>query len=140
MKPYRVETHIKAPRDRVWAVLTQEMPRDPTPFGILKIDGHIAPGSRLKLWSEVAPNRAFTLKIIAFDTPARMVWQGGMPLGLFTGTRRFTLTSTANGTQFAMDEAFRGALSSMIVKSMPDLTPSFEKFAQALKERAETHV
>jgi hypothetical protein len=38
-----------------------------------------------------------------------------------------------------MQEVFSGALSGLIVKSIPDLTQSFEKFARALKEKAENH-
>jgi len=139
MKTYATRIEIKAPPERVWYVLTQDLPRDPEPFGILRLDGAIAPGGRIKLWSEVAPKRAFTLTVIALDPPKQMVWRGGMPLGLFTGTRTFDVTSQGNTTVFAMREVFAGPLSTMIVRSMPDLTPSFETFANTLKEKAETH-
>ena len=94
---------------------------------------------RIKLWSEVDPKRAFALKVRTFDAPKKMVWQGGMPFGLFTGTRTFELLDNGGSTTFEMQEVFSGALSGLIVKSIPDLAPSFEKFAQALKEKAENH-
>lgn len=137
MKTYRISTNISASPERTWHVLTRILPQDPTPFGILRLEGAIAANSRLKLWSEVDPKRAFALQVIQLQAPRQMVWQGGMPLGLFTGTRSFTLNHDQDGTRFEMKEVFSGLLSSMIVKSMPDLNPSFEKFARALKERAE---
>lgn len=140
MKTYRVTTQISASIQNVWSVLVDELPKDPTSFGILKLEGSIAQGSRIKLWSEVDPKRAFALKVRTFDAPNRMVWQGGMPLGLFTGTRTFKLTQANDGsTTFDMQEVFSGALSGLIVKTIPDLTPSFTKFAQALKEKAENY-
>lgn len=92
----------------------------------------------MKLWSEVAPGRAFALTVTEFDAPGRMVWCSGMPLGLFTGTRSFDLSPMTGGTQFAMREVFSGPLSPLIAKSIPDLTPSFENFSQTLKEKVES--
>lgn len=66
-----------------------------------------------------------------------MVWEGGMPLGLFRGVRRFTLTPSGRGTDFHMSEEFSGLLAPLITRSIPDLTPSFEKFANGLKALAE---
>jgi hypothetical protein len=139
MKHYEVSVDIAAPIEAVWHVLTQEVPKNPTPFGILRLEGALAQGSRIKLWSEVDPKRAFTLTVATFEPLRQMVWRGGMPLGLFTGTRTFALTQAGGQTHFSMKEVFGGALSGLIVKSIPDLTPSFRTFAQALKERAESH-
>jgi hypothetical protein len=67
-----------------------------------------------------------------------MVWTGGMPFGLFTGTRSFTLTPGSNGeVAFAMREAFSGLLAPLITRSIPDLQPSFDTFAADLRRRAE---
>ena len=68
----------------------------------------------------------------------RMTWAGGMPLGLFTGTRNFVLTSTTSGdVTFAMDETYRGPLAPLITRSIPNLQPAFDTFAADLKRRAE---
>jgi len=138
VKTYETRIEISAPPALVWQVLTQDMPKDPQTFGILRLDGEIAIGSRIKLCSEVAPKRAFSLSVEALDVPKRMVWKGGMPFGLFTGTRTFELEQTDTGTCFNMHEVFTGLFAGMITRSMPDLTPSFMKFAQALKTKAET--
>lgn len=136
-----IETHIEiaAPIETVWRDLTETMPADPAVFGILRLDGQVAAGGKIKLWSEVTPKRAFGLTVIVFEAPGKMIWQGGMPFGLFTGTRTFTLTPNGNGTKFHMSEVFTGLMSGMITKSMPDLAPSFAKFAEALKSKAEDH-
>ena len=138
MKTYQTTIDIAASPAAVWQVLTQKLPDDPTAFGILRLDGNVAKGAKIKLWSEVAPDRAFALTVVTFDAPQKMVWRGGMPLGLFTGTRTFTLTPNGAGTTFHMQEVFTGLMSGMITKNMPDLTPSFTKFATTLKMKAET--
>jgi hypothetical protein len=51
--------------------------------------------------------------------------------------RTFTLSPQGNGTRFSVREEYTGALLPMIWRSMPDLGPSFQKFATGLKQRAE---
>ena len=63
-----------------------------------------------------------------------------MPLGLFKGVRTFTLTPRGDdGTDFKLREEYSGPMLGLIWKSMPDLGPSFDKFARGLKQRAEQH-
>ncbi|WP_298982687.1 SRPBCC domain-containing protein [uncultured Roseibium sp.] len=137
MKTYETQIEISASPDAVWHILTKELPRAPETFGLLHFEGDIAPGAKINIRSEVAPERTFAPRVQAFEPPGRMVWTGGMPFGLFTGTRSFSLTPTTSGCTFSMKEVFTGPMSGMITKSMPDLTPSFIKFAEALKTRAE---
>ena len=67
-----------------------------------------------------------------------MAWLGGMPRGLFTGVRTYTLTPEGEGrTRFAMREEFTGPLLPLIWRSMPDMSDSFRQFASGLKQRAE---
>ena len=139
MKIYRTSIQISADIERVWSTLVSDLPADPHAFGIMRLEGTLAANGRIKLWSEVDPKRAFALTVRTFDPPRKMVWQGGMPFGLFTGTRTFALSGAGALTTFDMQEVFGGALSGLIVKTIPDLNPSFEKFAQALKEKAENY-
>jgi hypothetical protein len=60
-----------------------------------------------------------------------------MPLGLFTGRRTYTLAPEGTATRFTMREEYTGALAGMMFKSIPDLGPSFRKFADGLKRRSE---
>jgi hypothetical protein len=128
---------INASPLRIWQVLSDAATLASGPFGILRIDGVILPGSKLKLWSEAAPKRAFALTVSGFEPGRRMVWTGGMPLGLFTGTRTFTLTPQGDRTEFHMREVFSGPLAGLIGRSMPDLNPSFRKFTSALATASE---
>ncbi|WP_108813856.1 SRPBCC domain-containing protein [Loktanella sp. Alg231-35] len=136
MPQVEVQRHINASPVQVWAVLTDRTTLVNGSFGITRLEGDIAPNARLALYTEVAGNRTFKLRVTAFDPAHKMVWQGGMPLGLFAGTRSFTLAETNTGTDFHMKEVFTGPLAGMIWKSMPDLQPSFDTFAQALEQHA----
>ena len=137
MLVYEASASIASPPERVWVVLTDGPALRQWDSGILRIEGAITPGGSFKLWSEVSPKRAFALTVADFEPPRKMVWKSGMPLGLFSGARTFTLTPTAEGTAFTVREEFRGIMLPLIRRSMPDLQPSFDKFARGLKARAE---
>jgi hypothetical protein len=67
-----------------------------------------------------------------------MVWVGGMPFGLFKGTRIYELSVLSDlATVFTMREGYTGPLANLIGKSIPDLQPAFDEFAQCLKREAE---
>ena len=132
MKQFTVSKHIAASPERVWAVLTDAGQLASGPLGITKLEGTIAPGQRLKLWTDATGSRAFTLEVKTFSSPREMTWEGGMPLNLFRGVRRFALTPKDGGVEFSMTETFSGLMAPLIVKSIPDLTPSFERFATGL--------
>jgi hypothetical protein len=137
MRFVETDITIQASPARIWALLTNAA-RLQQGYGIVKIDGRIAAAEKLRLWSEVAPNRAFDLKVAEFDAPGHMIWKGGMPLGLFTGRRSYLLTPLGHSeTKFSMREEFTGLFASMIFSSMPDLNPGFKKFAAQLKKDAE---
>jgi hypothetical protein len=89
------------------------------------------------LVSAVSPGRTFVLKVTTVEPPSRLVWSGGMPLGLFTGTRTFLIESAGTGCRFSMSEVYTGPMSGLIFKSIPDLTDSFTQFADGLKTASE---
>jgi hypothetical protein len=137
MKAYDATSVIQAAPATIWAILTDAPGYPNWDSGVLRVDGRIAPGEPLKLVSEANPKRTFSLKVTEFRPDERMTWEGGMPLGLFRGVRTFTLSPQADGTRFTVREQYTGALLPMIWRSMPDLGPSFQKFATGLKRRAE---
>ncbi|MEM6956858.1 MAG: hypothetical protein AAF645_14285, partial [Myxococcota bacterium] len=104
--------------------------------GITRIEGELRDGGRIQIWTEVSPKRAFALRVSLNSDARAMVWEGGMPLGLFRGVRRFEVHPQENGSRFFMQEDFSGLFAGAIVRSMPDLTPSFQKFAYALAASA----
>jgi hypothetical protein len=137
MKAYDATSVIQAAPATIWAILTDAPGYPKWDSGVLRVDGRIAPGETLKLVSEANPKRTFSLKVTEFRPDERMTWEGGMPLGLFRGVRTFTLSPHGDGTRFTVREQYTGALLPMIWRSMPDLGPSFQKFATGLKRRAE---
>lgn len=95
----------------------------------------------MTVYTTLNPERAFPVKVSEFVPCERMVWTGGLLLGLFQGERTYELTQQPDGSvEFAMQERYRGLLAPLIVRSLPDLQPSFEAFAAALKQRAATDV
>lgn len=136
-KRYGVSRSIHAPADVVWSLLTDSSSyRDWNP-AVLSIEGLMAPGSTIKLVSVASPKRTFNLEVTSMQAPVRMTWADGMPLGLFRGIRSYELTPHDAGTTFSMTEEFTGPLSGLIAKSIPDLTDSFNQFADGLKTAAE---
>lgn len=137
MKYYEASATIHASADAVWAVLVDAGRYPEWDSGVLRVEGRVAPGSKIKVVSEANPKRAFPVTVSEFQPPGRMTWSGGMPLGLFKGVRTFTLRPSGDDTAFTMREEYTGPMLPMIWKSMPDLQPSFDKFARGLKQRAE---
>jgi hypothetical protein len=139
MKAYDATSTIEAGPDVIWAILTDGPKYTEWDSGIERVEGHIGPGEKISVFSKVNPGRAFPVRVTEFRPGQKMVWSGGMPLGLFKGVRTFTLSHHGDGqTEFTMREEYTGPLVSMIWRSMPDLGPSFKQFADGLKERAES--
>jgi len=138
MKFYEASRTIRANPDAIWVILTDGAGYSLWDSGVVRVEGRIAPGEKIMVVSEANPSRAFRVKVTEFVPGRKMVWSGGMPLALFTGVRTFTLDSAGGETSFKMREEYRGPLLPMIWRSMPDLQPSFDKFADGLKRRAES--
>jgi hypothetical protein len=137
MKAFATSTMIQATPQAVWAVLTdgaQWAKWNPT---VDKVEGKIASGEKIKVYTKLSPGRAFSVTVSTFEPPTLMVWTGVMPLGLFKGERTYALTPQADGVEFAMREAFTGLMAPLITKSIPDMQPAFDEFAAALQRRCE---
>jgi hypothetical protein len=137
MRHYESTVLIQAPPEAIWAVLTDGPGYAGWDSGVVRVEGTIAPREKIKVVSEANPKRAFPVQVTEFAPGERMVWSGGMPLGLFKGVRTFTLSPENGSTRFVMREDYTGPMLPLIWRSMPDLGPSFEQFAQGLKARAE---
>jgi hypothetical protein len=138
MKYFSATTNIKAPAEKIWKILV-DAPNYPSwDPGVIRIEGKIAAGERLVAYNKVNPDRAFPSKVTEFIPGQRMAWTGGMPLGLFTGVRTFTLSPKGDGDiDFTLREEYTGLMLPMIWPSIPDLTQSFQDFVAGLKARAE---
>src|SRR3954449_4203 len=105
---YAAQAHIAAPPERVWEVLVDGAAYPNWRSGVVRVEGSIAPGAKIKVLSEANPGRAFPVRVTRFDPAREMEWTGGMPFGLFRGVRVFSLTSLAGGTAFSMVEDYAG--------------------------------
>ena len=138
MTTYSVKRTIKAGQQTVWSLLTDAGSYFDWNPAVLGIEGRIGPGEQIKLTSIVNPDRQFKLTVSEFEPPSHMVWSDGMPLGLFKGVRTYSVTANDDGTsEFSMEEVYSGLMAPLITKSIPDMTDSFEQFADGLKAAAE---
>jgi hypothetical protein len=137
MKSYEASSTIAAPREAIWAILTDAPAYPDWDSGVRAVEGTIAPGAKLKVTSGANPGRAFPVRVTQLEPGRAMTWSGGMPLGLFKGVRTFVLAPADGTTRFTMREEYSGPLLPLIWRSMPDLQPSFDQFAAGLKARAE---
>ena len=138
MKFFEATSLIEANPDTIWAILTDAPNLSRWDSGVERVEGRIAPGETIKVFSKVSPGRAFPVKVTDFTPGRTMRWSGGMPLGLFKGERTFSLTQQdSRTTRFTMREEYTGLMLPLIWGSIPDLAPSFQQFATGLKAQAE---
>lgn len=138
MKTFVTRTIIRAPVEHIWSILTDAAGYPSWNSTVERVVGTIAPGEKVTVYTRASPGRAFPLTVTELAPNRSMVWTGGMPLGLFKGTRSYALTPrSANEVEFSMREEFSGLLAPLITRSIPDLQPSFDQFAADLKARAE---
>jgi uncharacterized protein YndB with AHSA1/START domain len=140
MKEYVTTSIIAASPERVWAVLADADAYQGWNPEIVGVEGRFALGARITARVRLGDGavRAVPQRVVEFDPPRRMVWEGGLPLGLFVGRRTFTVTPAANGVEFRMHLRMSGPLSSMILRSVGDRQPEIDRFSAALKRQAET--
>ena len=106
--------------------------------GVGAVEGSITPGETIIIRSQAAPARAFPVTMTAFEPPHRPRFAGGMPLGLFRGVRTYEVfPDPGGGTAFRVREEYIGPLLGLMWRSMPDLGPSFTRFAEGIKQRVE---
>jgi hypothetical protein len=139
MQCYEASSMIASSPEAVWAVLSDGASWTAWDSGVDAVEGRIELGGSIKIRSQAAPGRTFPVKVTTFDPPTRLQFSGGMPLGLFRGVRTYNLSPDSDGTTtFLMREEYTGLLLPLIWRSMPDLSPSFERFAQGLKQHVES--
>ena len=139
MRYYEATSTIAASPEAVWSVLADGAEWPKWDSGVDAVEGMIEMGETIKIRSQAAPGRAFPVKVTRFEPPAHLEFCGGMPLGLFRGVRTYQVSPSAEGgVTFHMREEYTGPLLPLVWRSMPDLGPSFQRFATGLKQRVES--
>jgi hypothetical protein len=133
---FETQIDIDATPEAVWAVLADGSTWTQWDPNLERIEGTIEEGSTVTVYTKLS-KQAFPVKVSEMVAPSRMVWTGGMPLGLFRGVRTFSLEPREGGCRFAMDEVFSGPLLFAMKGMLPDMNPVFRAFAEGLKKRAE---
>lgn len=137
MTSFEARTTVAAPTDRVWTRL-QDLSAWPTWDTTLdRVEGTTGPGGRVTV--HVAGNpRPFRLRVVSVERGRRWVLRGGLPLGLFAGTREYVLESRGDGaSELLVRETYSGPLAPLVTRSIPDLQPSFEAFVRGLRHDVE---
>ena len=139
MVEYSTRIAIDAPPERVWQILTDAGGYAEWNPEIFRIDGRIAAGAKITTHVRLGGGveRKISLRVTELEPPKRMVWVGGIPLGLFVGRRTYRVTPAGAGSEFQLHLRMSGPLSGPIAKSVGDRQPEVDSFAAGLKKRAE---
>jgi hypothetical protein len=140
MKEFATTAGIRAKSEAIWAILTDGPGYANWNPEISRIVGRIAIGEKIKAHVVLHGGKIqpVSVRVTSLEPPLRMVWTGGLPFGLFTGQRTFSLTPREGGiVEFTLHLRFSGLLSPLIAKSLGDRQPDIDAFAAGLKTWAE---
>ncbi len=138
MKSFSTTTMIQASPEAVWACLTDIASWPGWYATVVRVEGSLAVGQTIRMTTK--SGRSFYLKVTQLMPNQRMVLTGETLLTLFKGERTYLLTARSEGVEFWMEEVFSGLLAPLITPSIPNLQPSFDEFAAALKQHVEQSV
>ena len=138
----RTRVEIGASPEGVWQVLTDfGQYASWNPF-IRRIDGVLSLGAALTFTVVTGPDRTATARarILEIEENRRLVWGGGLPLGLFRGAHTFVITPTARGAVLENSERFSGPIAALTIRKarLQAQRQAFQAFDDALKRRAES--
>jgi hypothetical protein len=120
MYEFVTESTIRTAPERVWEILTNAPGYAEWNPEIVAIEGRMALNERIRARVSVGGGaiRAISLRVTTFEAPQRMEWTGGLPLGLFTGKRIFTVVPGDGAVGFRMLVQMSGPLAGLMVKAV----------------------
>ncbi len=140
MRVIHTETEIDAPRDAVWAVLTDFAGYPEWNPLITNAEGTLAVGEILTL--RMLPGgkpQTFTPEVLDVRENAELRWRGALRWSwLFSAEHRFALSVAGEGTRLVQSEVFRGMLVPLVRMTIDQAERDFRTLNAALKERVES--
>lgn len=139
MKTIRNVTHIAAPPEAVWQIVTDlDGYREWNPF-ITSVSGDLRVGGRLRATFTLADAkpRTFTPTVTVHETGHRLTWVGHLAVrGLFDAEHTIAVEPQADGTELVHSEQFRGVLVPLLRRTLHKTHDAFLAMDRALAERA----
>jgi hypothetical protein len=137
MKSYTAAETIHATPERIWEILTDAGAYSDWDNGINTVEGSITQDAHITVHSLDDPG-GHDMTVTDLTPGRSMVWEEGMPLGLFKEVRTFRLLSEVSGTtRFSLSDDVSGPLTMLKRKSLGDVQIRLNQFAAGLKEIAE---
>lgn len=142
MKKYETTISINATPQRVYQILTDLNTYEAwNPF-IIKSEGKVAVGNRIKNTMRLKGRKpqTFKPKVLKAESGRHFRWKGSLPIpGLFTGEHYFILEKAGEGkTKLIHGEVFGGLLHNLIMNKIGEATlQGYRAMNEALKQRAE---
>jgi hypothetical protein len=138
VRSYEAVTRIEASPADVWAQLTDVGGWRDWDSGVDRVEGRVALGEQLTIFATMIRNRPVTVTVTEIRPREAMRWRGGMPLGVATIERTYSLDAQEDGgTVLTVREDHTGPLAGLLDRSTPDLNPSFRQFCAGIKAKAE---
>lgn len=131
-------TLINAWSSTVWDIITDARNYTVWESGITHIRGELRNGGTIRIRTHTGGNR--TIRLHVQQMPGEvMTWTQGMPLGLLTGVRTFTLEPVGGGmTHLSVKEEFTGPLCGLLLwEFVSDTQQAFIDYVTAVRKRAE---
>jgi hypothetical protein len=131
------ETLINARSSTVWDVITDARNYTVWESGITRITGELRNGGTVRIRTQTGGHRRFRLRVR--QVPGEMMtWTQGLPLGLLTGVRTFTLEPLGGMTRLRVNEEFTGPLCGILLwEFVSDTEQTFSDYVDAVRKRAE---
>ncbi|KAB2904787.1 MAG: SRPBCC domain-containing protein [Anaerolineae bacterium] len=111
IRPSNIKQKKSGSPETIWGILTDASKYSEWDPGMIRLEGKIAPGEQITIYTKVSPDRAFKPTVTDYEPNRKMVWRSGMPMGLFQGARTFLLEPLAdNSVKFTLREEFSGLM------------------------------
>ena len=132
----RAQVNVRAPAERIWALLTDAKGFSRWNSTVASIEGEIRDGARLRM-RVPGTKRVFKPRVSGVVPRQCMTWTGGFS-PVFKGVRTFELQPRDDGsTDFVLAERFTGLMIPLVKRSLPDFRPIFTRYVSDLKREAE---